>query len=157
MNGKQQQQFYDLALAVRRLFHLLGHSASTLHGDLGISGGMRAVLESVIESGPQTVPDMARARPVSRQHIQMLVNGLLDAGCVAYLENPAHKRSRLVSPTENGREIYELMRERERDAFRTLTVELSAEDMETATAVLRSLIAAFRSEQWRAIVEKHTT
>lgn len=157
MNSRQQQQFYALALAVRRLFHSLGQGASMLHGDLGISGGMRAVLESVITGGPQAVPELARARPVSRQHIQTLVNELLDAGCVKYVENPAHKRSKLVSPTAKGRETFDLMRQRERDAFRSLTIEPSAGELEAATGVLQSLIESFGGDQWESIVDNYVS
>ena len=61
MNPKQIENFYPLALAVRRLFHRMGHGATVLHRESGISAGMRAVLESVIHGGPMTVPQMARA------------------------------------------------------------------------------------------------
>ncbi len=151
MNREQIEGLYPLALAVRRLFHKLSHAVSTLHGDGDVSAGMRAVLESVIEGGPQTVPQMARVRPVSRQHIQVLVNELLEGGYVETLENPAHKRSVLVSPTEHGRTTFAAMRAREAGAFKRLDLDLTPEQMASATAVLRSLGAALDSPAWRAI------
>ena len=53
---------------IRLAFNRLRARADALHADLGVSAGMRAVLESLAESGAQTVPDMARTKSVSRQH-----------------------------------------------------------------------------------------
>lgn len=69
-------------------------------------GGTWGLLRSLATGGPQTVPDLARQRPVSRQHIQLLVNRLADAGLVELVENPAHRRSRLVSLTAAGRDRF---------------------------------------------------
>jgi len=155
MNRRQMSSFYPLALAVRRLFHKLGYGLEALHRDEEISLGMRAVLESVVDVGPQTVPQMARVRPVSRQHVQGLVNSLLERGLVEYVENPAHKRSKLVSPTALGERTFRMIREKENEAFRHLALETSPQELEDATRVLKSLIAAFDSPQWRSTLERH--
>jgi len=152
MNPKQIENFYPLALAVRRLFHRMGHGATVLHRESGISAGMRAVLESVIHGGPMTVPQMARVRPVSRQHIQGLANALLDAGLVEYVENPAHRRSKLVAPTQAGRSAYAALRAREAEAFGNLPLGCTADEIAAATATLRKLLAALESPEWRAII-----
>jgi hypothetical protein len=65
MNKNQLDAFYPMALAVPRLFHKLAHGVAALHRDSDVTIGMRAVLESVIDGGPQTVPHMARVRPVA--------------------------------------------------------------------------------------------
>jgi hypothetical protein len=39
---------------------------------------MRAVLEFLSRHGPASVPQIARRRFVTRQHIQALVNGLME-------------------------------------------------------------------------------
>src|SRR5262245_25632462 len=81
------------------LFHLLHALAAQLHGAGELTAGRRGVLRGLDRLGPQTVPQMARARPVSRQYIQMLVNELESEGLVELVENAAHKRSRLVRLT----------------------------------------------------------
>jgi len=156
MNQRQLDAFYPLTLAVRRLFHKLGHGVAALHQDSDVSVGMRAVLESVIDGGPQTVPQMARVRPVTRQHIQGLVNALLDGGYVAYVDNPAHKRSKLVSPTERGLRVFKQLRARETEAFGRARSEATPEELEAATRVLRALIGTFESSDWQSIVDQHT-
>lgn len=154
MDKEQLEAFYPLTLAVRRLFHKLAYGVAALHQDSDVSVGMRAVLESVIDGGPQTVPHMAKVRPVTRQHIQTLVNALLDGGYVEYRDNPAHKRSKLVAPTEKGEKVFRAMRARENDAFARARVDASAAEIEAATRVLRALIATFEEPEWRALVDQ---
>ncbi len=153
MNRKQTETFYPLSLAVRLLFHKLGGAVTDLHEGSGVSGGMRAVLESVITGGPQTVPQMARARPVSRQHIQTLVNELLDAGYVEYQDNPAHRRSKLVGATEKGRKLFSSFRKREIEALSRLSLGITARALEDAGQVLSVLIEKFQSQEWQSIVD----
>lgn len=155
MDRRQLQAFYPMTLAVRRLFHKLAYGIAALHRDEEISVGMRAVLESVIDGGPQTVPHMARVRPVTRQHIQGLVNGLMEAGLVEAVDNPAHKRSRLIRATESGAALFERMRRRESEALGEVEIDADPAAMEAATALLRQLIATFESPEWQAIVDRH--
>lgn len=152
MNAEQMAAFYPLSLRVRRLFHKLGHGAAALHAGSQVSVGMRAVLESVIDGGPQTVPHMARVRPVTRQHIQGLVNQLMVGGYVEAVENPHHKRSKLIAPTRLGREAFAALRQRENAAFEMLDLAVTPEELSAAASVLAALIAAFESPAWQEIV-----
>lgn len=98
---------------VRLLYNRIVEVGETLHADEPVTLGMRAVLEYLQENGPTTVPDIARSRSVTRQHIQKLVNGLLDSGLVTLEPNPQHKRSLLVALTADGLRIIQRMRQRE--------------------------------------------
>ena len=86
----------------RLLFHHLRRTAESLHRQGEITAGRRGVLESLHREGPRTVPQLARARPVSRQHIQKLVDPLAAEGLVELVDNPRHKRSKLVRLTAAG-------------------------------------------------------
>ncbi len=152
MKQKQTEAFYPLSLSVRSLFHKMGNAVTALHEGSGVSGGMRAVMESVITGGPQTVPQMARARPVSRQHIQTLVNELLPTGYVEYLDNPAHRRSKLVGITKKGRKLFLSLREREMEALSRLSMDVTVQELEDAGQVLSVLIERFQSPEWQTIV-----
>jgi DNA-binding MarR family transcriptional regulator len=157
MNKDQVKALYPLTVAVRSLFHKMGAAATTLHKDTGMSAGKRAVLESLTNGGPQTVPQMARTRPVSRQHIQGLVNDLLDQGLVEYTDNPAHRRSKLVRTTEPGRKAFSSLRQRESEAFARLSLEIVADDLDAANRVLSRLVEAFQSTEWHAIATELST
>ena len=60
----------DLIQEVTRLFHRLSALTSEIHGGGMTSAGRRAILMELDRAGPRTVPEMAKARPVSRQFIQ---------------------------------------------------------------------------------------
>jgi DNA-binding MarR family transcriptional regulator len=154
MNRDQREAFEPLSRAVRALFHKLSAAANLLHAASEVTVGMRAVLESVIEGGPRTVPELARARPVSRQHIQILVNELLAAGYVAYRDNPAHRRSKLVAPTRTGEAAFAALRAHEAAALTRLAVDIDAAEMERATEALTRLIEGFKGPAWQKIIRE---
>ena len=147
MNRDQVKALYPLTQSVRSLFHKMGSAVTRLHQGIRVTGGMRAVLENVITKGPQTVPQMARIRPVSRQHIQSHVNELLKVDYVEYLENPAHRRSKLVQATDKGREVFASLRQREAEALSRLSLKVTFRELEAADKVLSMLIERFQSEE----------
>jgi DNA-binding MarR family transcriptional regulator len=146
----------DVIGEVRSLFHLLRAAAGELHGLGQSSAGLRGVLESLGNHGPQTVPQLARSRPVSRQHIQMLVNELTRRGLVHLTENPAHKRSRLIALTEEGSVTRRRMRRREERLLARLPVSRSGKEMQTALAVLQEIRRALEDPAWRALIRNAT-
>jgi DNA-binding MarR family transcriptional regulator len=97
---------FRLMLEVLQTFHRLravgAEEGAVTPGGAGSWGLMR----SLAEGGPQTVPALARSRPVSRQHIQKLADELAAEGLVAFVDNPAHKRSKLLALTPAGRARY---------------------------------------------------
>lgn len=75
-------------------------------------GGSWGLLRSLVLEGPQTVPQLAASRPVARQRIQLIANELEAEGLIAFVDNPAHKRSKLVSITPAGEDRYAEVRDR---------------------------------------------
>jgi len=53
-----------------------------------------------------SVPEVAEQYKVSRQHIQVTVNSLLEMRLVATKENPRHKRSPLIMLNAKGRKLF---------------------------------------------------
>jgi len=131
------------------LFHRLRHEAERIHGQGETSSGRRAILRGLSKLGPQTVPDMARARPVSRQYIQRLVNELTADGLVESFENPAHKRSSLIRLTGAGQEKLEQMSVREQELFEGLRIEIPPAELLEAAATLRRVRQVFESPEWQ--------
>lgn len=131
------------------LFHLLHALAAQLHGEGELTAGRRGILRGLDRLGPQTVPQMARARPVSRQYIQMLVNDLEAEGLVELVENVAHKRSRLVRLTPRGKAALTMMYRREAEFYATLDLHLPGQDLRTTADTLRSLRDALQLAQLR--------
>ncbi len=129
----------DLLDQVRLLWHVMVHAAEHLHEREPVTLGMRAVMEFLARNGAATVPDIARSRHVTRQHIQALVNDLLALRLVALESNPAHRRSALVRLAGEGHEAIERMKRRERRFFDGLELEARPDDLRRAAGTLRAV------------------
>ena len=127
---------------VRLLWHAMVQSGERLHEKEPVTLGMRAVLEFLALHGPATVPHIARSRHVTRQHIQVLVNALLELDLAALGTNPAHRRSALVRLTSEGQKTIERMRRREQRFFDQIDVGKKADELRRATETLRSVRTA---------------
>ena len=134
------------------LFHRLRAITVEVHGQTQVSAGQRGVLLSLHRLGPQTVPQLARARPVSRQHIQVLVNGLIEHGLVEIEDNPAHRRSPFVRLTGKGRGRVDAMRQRERNLLSHARLGLTKRQIEGAADALSAVRRFFEGKEWRRYV-----
>ena len=115
----KQTPLENLLNEVRLLYQSMVQIGDELHAPLHLSMGMRAVLEYLAREGPATVPQMARARRVTRQRIQSLVNALLAKALVEKQVNPRTQRSHLIAITSAGLRVIEGMRRKEGDVFDT--------------------------------------
>ena len=136
------------------LFFRMKVAAAETIGKGAGSSGRRSILRELASSGPQTVPQMARARPVARQHFQKIVNALNLDGLVELIPNPAHERSKLVRLTSKGRLFVESLRRREAKLIANLAADISMHDVQTATKVLRALRDKFAGREWKRLLKR---
>lgn len=137
--AEERPALESLADETRRLFFRLRAASAQAHGNNDVTAGLRGVMHAVADGGAQTVPQMARARLVSRQHIQVLVDELAQRRLVELVSNPAHKRSKLVRLTSHGRTVFDRVRRRERRVFERLDLTVGERDLRKATRVLRAI------------------
>jgi DNA-binding MarR family transcriptional regulator len=102
------QDVLDLSVAVIELYFRLEAVTQAIAG-FAQAGGEWGVLRSLVLEGEQTVPELARARPVSRQYCQTIVNALAAQNFVEFAPNPRHRKSHLVRATKQGRAQYDRM------------------------------------------------
>lgn len=57
-------------------------------------------------NGAQTVLQIARYRYVPQQSVQKLANKMLKDGAIELVNNPAHKRSKLLRLTPKGEAVF---------------------------------------------------
>ena len=69
-------------------------------------GGAFGFMRSLALLGPLTVPQIAEMRPTSRQRMQRLADELAAEGLVEFVDNPKHRRSKLVQLTRKGEARY---------------------------------------------------
>jgi DNA-binding MarR family transcriptional regulator len=150
--SEKAQALETLIAETISLYQRLRAVAEELHGFERLSGGKRGVLRDLYQNGMQTVPQMARSRPVSRQHIQTIVNPLYEEGLVEFVENPAHRRSRLVRLTRKGAELVEEMERRETDLLSRFTIDVSEQDIIDSASVLRSFREALKGKHTKELL-----
>lgn len=130
---------------VRAGFQALAAFGSALHEDLGVNASMRAVMEYLAHKGPTPAPEMARAKNVSRQHIQTIADQLVAAGLAETRDNPQHKRSVFITLTKSGAAMFVEIETRERAALRKLAARLRGRDLAGASETLAALRAALHA------------
>lgn len=113
------------------------HIGAVNEANMGVWGA----LSSLKTLGPRTVPDLARERPVSRQYMQKVVDALAAEGLVAFLPNPAHKRSNLVGLTQAGEKRFAEINADVRKSFGGIVRGISSGEAKTAMRVLEAMRA----------------
>jgi DNA-binding MarR family transcriptional regulator len=124
-------------LAIQASFKLRAFGRRT--GFISARGGVWGLLRSLRLGGAQTVPALARSRPVSRQHIQMLADAMAADGLIAFKPNPAHKRSPLVTITAKGEQLYEALAKKLGAISDDLAADMDARKIAAAAETLKQL------------------
>ncbi|MFJ6506790.1 MarR family winged helix-turn-helix transcriptional regulator [Streptomyces sp. NPDC091879] len=101
MSGRRQDLFSRSALAVFRLNGQYLSVAEDLARPAGITAAWWQVLGAVLGE-PLPVSGIARVMGITRQSVQRVADLLVDKGLAAYRPNPAHRRAKLLAPTEQG-------------------------------------------------------
>jgi len=129
----------QLVYETTALHHRMKIVVEELHGGGELAAGKRGILKGIEIRGPQTVPQMARARPVSRQHIRASLEPLLAEGLVQYVDNPQHKKSKLVDLTPKGAARLAAINRRENGFFNELQKHFGGKEVREAAGLLRRL------------------
>src|SRR5688572_14347678 len=102
-------------------------------------GGAFGFMRSLALLGPLTVPQIAEMRPTSRQRMQRLADELADEGLVKFVDNPKHRRSKLVRLTPKGEVRYRELNDRLLSIAATMAGALSEAEIRKAADVVRQL------------------
>lgn len=102
-------------------------------------GGAFGFMRSLALLGPLTVPQIAQMRPTSRQRMQRLADELAADGLVKFIDNPKHRRSKLVQLTRKGDARYRELHTRFMAIAATMGVTLSEADIRNSAEVVRQL------------------
>jgi DNA-binding MarR family transcriptional regulator len=109
-------------------------------------GGAWGLMRSLRENGPSTIPELARSRPVSRQHIRLLSQTLVHRGWVEQCANPGHRRSFLLRLTANGETALLAMDRRIEEFMAKWLTGLPEDDIRTTLDTLDALAAGLAVE-----------
>jgi DNA-binding MarR family transcriptional regulator len=136
----KQNKAYEIIWLIRRLFRAMAAFADEYLRDSGLTVADRAVMEFLYPDARLSVPEIASRYKVSRQHVQVTVNKLLESGLLHSEENPKHKRSLLIRLSSLGQDSFEQIRRNESVLLNRLFAGLGNEDLEVTSTTLRSLL-----------------
>ena len=105
----------------------------------GWGGGAFGFMRSLALLGPLTVPQIAQMRPTSRQRMQRLANELAAEGLVEFIDNPKHRRSKLVRLTPKGDARYRELDARLLSIASTMCVALAEADIRKTVEIVRQM------------------
>src|SRR5262245_45864085 len=139
----------DLMLEVAQFFFRIRAVGQRTGLITSWGGGAFGFLRSLALLGPLTVPQIAQMRPTSRQRMQRLADELAAEGLVEFVDNPRHRRSKLVQLTPKGDTSYRELNERFLAIASTLGAGLSEGDVRRTTDFVRRLSDEVRGAEAR--------
>ncbi|MEU0214787.1 MarR family transcriptional regulator [Streptomyces sp. NPDC006265] len=102
MTRERQDLLSGSALGVFRLNGQFLAVAEELARPAGLTAAWWQVLGAVLGE-PLPVSGIARAMGITRQSVQRIADLLVERGLAEYRPNPAHRRAKLLAPTDEGR------------------------------------------------------
>ncbi|MEU9588499.1 MarR family transcriptional regulator [Streptomyces sp. NPDC048193] len=102
MSRRRQDLLSRSALGVFRLNGQFLAVAEELARPAGLTAAWWQVLGAVLPE-PLPVSGVARAMGITRQSVQRIADLLVERGLAEYRTNPAHRRAKLLAPTDAGR------------------------------------------------------
>ncbi len=131
---------YQITWLIRRLFRAMSQRSGEHLTDLGITLADRAVLEFLYPEQTLSVPEIAERYQVSRQHIQVTVNHLLDMRLLTGKDNPRHKRSPLLHLTKKGFNLFEKVLQRDQTLIDAAFAKIPNTDQKMTRQTLETLL-----------------
>ena len=133
------QAIADLMLEVAQFFFRIRAIGQRTGLITSWGGGAFGLLRSLALLGPLTVPHIAEMRPTSRQRMQRLADELAQDGLVEFIDNPSHRRSKLVRLTRKGEVRYRELSARFLAIASTIGAGLSEVAIRKTTEIVRQL------------------
>lgn len=127
----------DLVLAVFRLNGRLLAAGDRMTRPVGQTSARWQVL-GAIDPEPRTVSQIARVMGLTRQSVQRTADRLQAEGIVSYVDNPAHRRAKLVALTTRGRSVLDVITQRQIVWANDLGARLGEADVRRALRVIHA-------------------
>jgi DNA-binding MarR family transcriptional regulator len=130
----------DLVMRTFRLNGLFLAAGDALARPAGLTAARWQVLGAVLPT-PLSVAGIAGAMGLTRQSVQRIANLLVDFELAVYVENPAHRRAKLLAPTEAGRTAIGQVVVEQHSWAQSLAARIGEAEIRQALATLDQVIA----------------
>lgn len=144
----------DLVLLIDAMARLHGRLRSAFapaREGSSLSEMEHTVLSAVTEAQtPPTVAQIGRSLGHPRQVIQRAANALVDAGLIAFADNPEHKRAQLLVPTAAGSVMQTQANGRAEAIAARLLLSVDRQQVRKANALLGTIRSAIERHEKEA-------
>lgn len=138
--------FTEIVLEAFRLGGLLTTEGDRITAKYGLTSARWKILGSLARSETSlTVPQMARVMGQTRQAVQRLVEIMHGDGLLVFLNNPNHKRAKLVTLSTKGKKIYAELEKEQIPWAQQNSSHMSKADLEISLTTLRKISQLFES------------
>ncbi len=135
----------DLVLRTFQLNGQLLAAAETMARPVGLTAAWWQVLGAVLRQ-PQPVSGIARDMGLTRQSVQRIADLLVDRGLAEYLPNPAHRRAKLLRPTDAGWAAIDAIRASQHAFANRISATIGERDLRHALKVMDRLVTALTED-----------
>jgi DNA-binding MarR family transcriptional regulator len=142
--NKEQELLAGVAITSFRLNGQFLALAEELARPVGLTAARWQVLGAVLAE-PLAVAGIARAMGITRQSVQRIADLLVDDGLAEYRDNPAHRRAKLLAPTDAGRAAVDRISPAHRRAARALVAEVGPARLAEALSAMQAVSEAVDS------------
>ena len=130
--------FTALVIELFRLNGTMIAVGDELTRDLGMTSARWQVLGAVGKE-PKTVAAAARQMGLTRQNVQRIADWLVESGIAEYIDNPNHRRAKLVGLTKDGMALRQRLGRRQVSWANATAARFTAAELDAATDILRRL------------------
>ncbi|WP_274560963.1 MarR family winged helix-turn-helix transcriptional regulator [Streptomyces spiramyceticus] len=141
MSREEQDLLSRTALGTFRLNGQFLAISEELARPAGLTAAWWQVIGAVLRE-PLTVAGIARTMGITRQSVQRIADLLVTKGLAEYATNPAHRRAKLLRPTEAGRDAVRKIDPGHAALAARLAAELGEEGFAETVRVLERLSKA---------------
>ncbi|HFD86709.1 MAG TPA: MarR family transcriptional regulator [Gammaproteobacteria bacterium] len=132
--------FTEIVLEVFKLGGLLVGEGDKMGFEYGITSARWKILGALFLAGePQTVPQIAKSMGLTRQAVQRLVDAMHKDGFLLFHQNPYHKRAKLISLSDLGKETYLKLYEKQSAWAIACSTGITQTELETTLSVLKQI------------------
>ena len=130
---------FELISSLMATFFKLRAAGKQVSEEAGWGSGTWSLMRTIQIEGPQTVPQLAKRRPVARQRMQKIADDLVGEGLAQFIPNPRHKRSMLLDLTAKGHNHVRRTTEQIRDMADVLATGMDPRAIDTSQQIVTEL------------------
>ncbi|HWE75402.1 MAG TPA: MarR family transcriptional regulator [Stellaceae bacterium] len=130
--------FTQLVIEVFRLNGAMVAVGDELTRDLGLTTARWQVL-GAIGNEPKTVAAAARLMGLTRQNVQRIADWLVESGIAEFVDNPNHRRAKLVALTKEGAALRQQLGRRQARWANASGASFTADELRATMDILKRL------------------